>query len=82
MRMSNSIHVKKADECYHIGSAAASESYLNINKIIDLATSIGVDAIHPGYGFLSENEKFAEICEKNNIIFIGPKSRSHGSHWR
>jgi acetyl-CoA/propionyl-CoA carboxylase len=71
-----SIHVKKADECYHIGSAAASESYLNINKIIDLATSIGVDAIHPGYGFLSENEKFAEICEKNNIIFIGPKSRA------
>ncbi|HYZ51197.1 MAG TPA: biotin carboxylase N-terminal domain-containing protein, partial [Nitrososphaeraceae archaeon] len=71
-----SIHVKKADECYYIGSASASESYLNINKIIDLATSIGVDAIHPGYGFLSENEKFAEICENNNIIFIGPKSRA------
>jgi acetyl-CoA/propionyl-CoA carboxylase len=71
-----SIHVKKADECYHIGSAAASESYLNMNKIIELANSVGVDAIHPGYGFLSENENFAGVCEKNGIIFIGPKSQA------
>jgi acetyl-CoA/propionyl-CoA carboxylase len=71
-----SIHVKKADECYRIGSAAASESYLNMNKIIELANSVGVDAIHPGYGFLSENENFAGVCEKNGIIFIGPKSQA------
>jgi acetyl-CoA/propionyl-CoA carboxylase len=71
-----SVHVRRADKAYHIGPAAASESYLNINKIIELANSVGADAIHPGYGFLSENEKFAEICEKNGIIFIGPKSKA------
>jgi acetyl-CoA/propionyl-CoA carboxylase len=69
-----SIHVKRADAAYHIGPAAPAQSYLNMNRIIDLAVSAGVDAIHPGYGFLSENETFAELCEKNNIIFIGPKS--------
>ena len=69
-----SIHVKRADAAYHIGPAAPSQSYLNMNKIIEVAISAGVDAIHPGYGFLSENETFAELCEKNNIIFIGPKS--------
>ena len=71
-----SAHVKRADQAYHIGPAAASESYLNINKIIEFAKRVGTDAIHPGYGFLSENEKFAEICEKNGIIFIGPKSKA------
>ena len=69
-----SIHVKRADAAYHIGPAAPSQSYLNMNKILEIAQSAGVDAIHPGYGFLSENETFAELCEKNNIIFIGPKS--------
>lgn len=69
-----SIHVKRADAAYHIGPAAPSQSYLNMNKIIEVAISAGVDAIHPGYGFLSENETFSELCEKNNIIFIGPKS--------
>jgi acetyl-CoA/propionyl-CoA carboxylase len=71
-----SIHVKRADESYHIGPAAPSESYLNIKKIIELANKVGADAIHPGYGFLSENEYFAESCEKNNIIFIGPNSKA------
>lgn len=71
-----SIHVKKADEAYHIGPAAPSQSYLNMNKIVELAVSSGVDAIHPGYGFLSENETFANACETNNIIFIGPKSHA------
>jgi acetyl-CoA/propionyl-CoA carboxylase len=71
-----SIHVRRADEAYHIGPAAPSESYLNMDKIIELAKSIGIDAIHPGYGFLSENEKFADKCEKNGIIFIGPKSNA------
>lgn len=71
-----SIHVKKADESYHVGPASPSQSYLNINKIIEIAISSGVDAIHPGYGFLSENETFADACEKNDIVFIGPKSRA------
>jgi acetyl-CoA/propionyl-CoA carboxylase len=69
-----SIHVKRADEAYHIGPAAPAQSYLNMSRIMEVATKAGVDAIHPGYGFLSENETFAELCEKNNIIFIGPKS--------
>lgn len=69
-----SIHVKRADSAYHIGPAAPALSYLNMNKIMDVAIAAGVDAIHPGYGFLSENETFAEMCEKNDIIFIGPKS--------
>ncbi|MDF0681713.1 MAG: acetyl-CoA carboxylase biotin carboxylase subunit [Candidatus Nitrosocosmicus sp.] len=69
-----SIHVKRADEAYHIGPAAPAQSYLNMKRIMEVAAKAGVDAIHPGYGFLSENETFAELCEKNNIIFIGPKS--------
>jgi acetyl-CoA/propionyl-CoA carboxylase len=69
-----SIHVKRADEAYHIGPAAPAQSYLNMSRIMEVAAKAGVDAIHPGYGFLSENETFAELCEKNNIIFIGPKS--------
>src|ERR687886_189682 len=71
-----SVHVKRADEAYHIGKAAASDSYLNMTKIIDLSNRVGADAVHPGYGFLSENENFAKECEKNNIIFIGPKSKA------
>jgi acetyl-CoA/propionyl-CoA carboxylase len=71
-----SIHVRRADEAFHIGKAQAAESYLNMDKIIDLAKSVAADAIHPGYGFLSENENFAELCEKNGIIFIGPKSKA------
>jgi acetyl-CoA/propionyl-CoA carboxylase len=71
-----SLHVKSADTCYHIGAAAPSESYLNIDKIIETAKIAGADAIHPGYGFLSENEGFAERCEKENIIFIGPRSKA------
>jgi acetyl-CoA/propionyl-CoA carboxylase len=71
-----SLHVKSADMCYHIGAAPPSESYLNIDKIIETAKIAGADAIHPGYGFLSENEGFAERCEKENIIFVGPKSKA------
>jgi acetyl-CoA/propionyl-CoA carboxylase len=72
----SSLHVKFADECHHIGAAPPSESYLNIDKIIETAKKAGADAIHPGYGFLSENESFAERCEKENIIFIGPTSKA------
>lgn len=70
------IHVKRADESYYLGAPQASESYLKMDKIIDIAKSSGADAIHPGYGFLSENESFSELCEKNNIIFIGPTGKA------
>lgn len=72
----NALHVKYADEAVCIGEAASSQSYLRGDKIIEVCKELGVDAVHPGYGFLSENSSFAEACEKNNIIFIGPKSKA------
>jgi acetyl-CoA/propionyl-CoA carboxylase len=71
-----SSHIRKADEIYYIGGASASDSYLNMNKIIETAKKAGADAIHPGYGFLSENEKFSELCQNENIIFIGPTGKA------
>lgn len=72
----NSLHVKQATEAYHIGEAAPAKSYLNQEKIIETILSSGADAIHPGYGFLSENSDFASTCEKNKINFIGPSAAS------
>jgi propionyl-CoA carboxylase alpha chain len=69
-------HVLHADESVFIGEAASSESYLVIDKIIDAVRQTGADAIHPGYGFLSENAAFAERCKKENIIFIGPEPKA------
>lgn len=68
----DSLHVKLADEAYCIGPAQSTKSYLNIPNIISAALVSGVDAIHPGYGFLAENSHFAEICETHEITFIGP----------
>lgn len=72
----NSLHVKLADESVCIGPAPSSQSYLNINAIISAAELTDAEAIHPGYGFLSENAKFAEICEQCGITFIGPSAES------
>jgi propionyl-CoA carboxylase alpha chain len=72
----HSPHVLHADESVFIGEAASSESYLVIDKIIDAAQKTGADAIHPGYGFLSENAAFAERCKKEKIIFIGPEPKA------
>ncbi|MCY4392825.1 MAG: acetyl-CoA carboxylase biotin carboxylase subunit [Chloroflexi bacterium] len=65
-------HVRYADEAYLIGPPEASESYLNAERILDVATACGADAIHPGYGFLAENADFAEACEDAGLTFIGP----------
>ena len=71
-----SLHTRLADESYYIGNSPAQESYLNKDKIIALAKEIGADAIHPGYGFFSENAEFIKALEKNKITFIGPSSKS------
>ncbi len=69
-------HVQLADESVFIGEAASSESYLVMDKIIDAVKKTGADAVHPGYGFLSENAEFAERCKKEGIIFIGPEPKA------
>ena len=71
----DALHTKLADEAICVGPAPSSESYLSMDRIISATIVTGADAIHPGFGFLSENSKFAELCEKCNITFIGPNSK-------
>jgi len=70
----DSLHVHIADESFCLGDPTPSESYLNMSKIIDIAKSCGADAVHPGYGFLSENAEFARVCSRAGLIFIGPSA--------
>ncbi|MCK5206695.1 MAG: acetyl-CoA carboxylase biotin carboxylase subunit, partial [Cyclobacteriaceae bacterium] len=70
----DALHVKYADEAVNIGPALSRKSYLNIDNIIQAATEKKVDAVHPGYGFLSENADFAKACVDHNLIFIGPSA--------
>jgi acetyl-CoA carboxylase biotin carboxylase subunit len=68
------LHVSLADESYCIGPVSLKDSYLNMEALISVALASGAEAIHPGYGLLSENAKFAELCQKHNLVFIGPKA--------
>jgi acetyl/propionyl-CoA carboxylase alpha subunit len=65
-------HIIQADEAYLVGEAPSKESYLRVEKILEVAKRSGAQAVHPGYGFLSENSNFAALCEKSGIVFIGP----------
>src|SRR5512142_544461 len=70
------LHVRMADEAEHIGPSPSQESYLRIDRILEAARKHGAEAIHPGYGFLSENAEFAQTCEDAGIVFIGPSAAS------
>src|SRR5262245_3537802 len=72
-------HVLMADEAYHIGPPPSRESYLVMEKIVDVAKRAGADAIHPGYGFLSENDQFAQYVRDQGLIFVGPTAESVGT---
>ena len=72
----DALHTELADEAICIGPAKAADSYLNVQQILSAAIVTKAEAIHPGFGFLSENSRFAAMCEECNIVFIGPKSQT------
>src|SRR4029453_10767808 len=67
------LHVLMADEAYPVGPGPSSESYLNLERVLELAKRVRADAIHPGYGFFAENEAFARACAQAGIVFVGPR---------
>jgi pyruvate carboxylase subunit A len=69
----NALHVKYADEAFHVGEAHPSKSYLNMERILDIAKKSGAEAVHPGYGFLAENYRFAKLCLDEGVTFVGPR---------
>ena len=73
---SQALHVRIADESWCVGPPLAASSYLNMDSILNAALSTGSEAVHPGYGFLSENYKFVDLLESNGIVFIGPSSKA------
>ena len=73
--------VSQADEAYLLGGPKVQESYLNVPKVLEIASKTNADAIHPGYGFLSENDDFARSCERAGLLFIGPSPASSFSLW-
>src|SRR6478752_1895779 len=72
----NALHVEMADQAVHIGESASAKSYLVIDRIVQACKDTGAEAVHPGYGFLSEREAFAEALEKAGVVFIGPNNNA------